>query len=156
MANLYIAPLSKALYNLCLSFTRSHTHSHTNGYWLPCKVPTSLSGAIGGLGVLLRDTWTRPGWDRTGNPPTARRQPLNVWLRLCYNTTCMHFQWFFIIHFYGFCIWKNQILDSHDWGQKNHMQGWDEVKGAVFNRGRRTKDPVLGEQGNTGSCRVCG
>ena len=27
-----------------------------------------------GLGVLLRDTSTRPGWDRTGNPPTARRQ----------------------------------------------------------------------------------
>ena len=26
-----------------------------------------------GLGVLLRDTSTRPGWDRTGNPPTARR-----------------------------------------------------------------------------------
>ena len=30
----------------------------------------------GGLGVLLRDTSTRPGWDRTGNPPTARRLPL--------------------------------------------------------------------------------
>ena len=41
-------PLSKALYNLCLSFTHSHTHSHTNGDWLPCKVPTSLSGTIGG------------------------------------------------------------------------------------------------------------
>ena len=27
-----------------------------------------------GLGVLLRDTSTRPGWDQTGNPPTARRQ----------------------------------------------------------------------------------
>ena len=33
---IYIAPLSKALYNLYLSFT----HSHTNGDWLPCKVPT--------------------------------------------------------------------------------------------------------------------
>ena len=44
---IYIAPLSKALYNLCLSFTRSHTHSHTNGDWRPCKVPTSSSGAIG-------------------------------------------------------------------------------------------------------------
>ena len=29
-----------------------------------------------GLGVLLRDTSTRPGWDRTANPPTARRQLL--------------------------------------------------------------------------------
>ena len=27
-----------------------------------------------GLGVLLRDTSTRPEWDQTGNPPTARRQ----------------------------------------------------------------------------------
>ena len=29
-----------------------------------------------GSGVLLRDTSTRPGWDPTGNPPTARRQLL--------------------------------------------------------------------------------
>ena len=29
-----------------------------------------------GLGVLLRDTSTRPGWVRTGDPPTARRQLL--------------------------------------------------------------------------------
>ena len=29
-----------------------------------------------GLGVLPRDTSTCPGWDRTGNPPTARRQLL--------------------------------------------------------------------------------
>ena len=51
-------------------------HSHTNSNWLPCKVPTSSSGAIGGwghFGGLLRDTSTHPGWDRTGNPPTARQ-----------------------------------------------------------------------------------
>ena len=29
-----------------------------------------------GLGVLLMDTSTRPGWDRTGNTSTARRQLL--------------------------------------------------------------------------------
>ena len=29
-----------------------------------------------GLGVLLRDTSTCPGWDRTSNPPTARRMLL--------------------------------------------------------------------------------
>ena len=45
---IYIVPLSKAMYNLCLSFTHSHTHSHTNSDWLPCKAPTSLSGAIEG------------------------------------------------------------------------------------------------------------
>ena len=27
-----------------------------------------------GLGVLLKDTSTRPGWDRTGNPTTASQQ----------------------------------------------------------------------------------
>ena len=37
---IYIAPLSKVLYNCCFSFTHSHKHSHTNGDWLPCKVPT--------------------------------------------------------------------------------------------------------------------
>ena len=70
---IYIAPLSKVLYNLCLSFTHSHTHSHTNGDWLPCKAPTSSSGAIGGSVSCSGDTSTRPGRDRTGNPPTARR-----------------------------------------------------------------------------------
>ena len=69
---MYIAPLSKVLYNLCLSFTHLHTHSYTTRDWMPCKVPTSLWGAYWGLGVLLRDTSTQPGWDRTGNPPTAR------------------------------------------------------------------------------------
>ena len=39
-----IVPLSKPLYNLRLLIT----HSHTIGDWLPCKVPTSSSGAIGG------------------------------------------------------------------------------------------------------------
>ena len=29
-----------------------------------------------GLGVLLRNTSTHPGWDRTGDTPTARRQLL--------------------------------------------------------------------------------
>ena len=75
-----IVPLSKALYNF---FTHTHTHththtlilSHTHGDWMPRKVPTGSSGAIG-LGVSLRDTSTIPGWDRTGNPPTARRQLL--------------------------------------------------------------------------------
>ena len=51
-----------------------------------------------GLGVSLRDTSTRPGWDRTGNPPTARRPPYllshiapfalyctSLWIRAEYN-----------------------------------------------------------------------
>ena len=63
---IYIAPLSKALYNLCLSFTHSHTMQGTN----------QLIRSNWGLGVLLRDTSTRPGWDRNGNPLTARQQLL--------------------------------------------------------------------------------
>ena len=64
------APL--ACINLCLSFTHSHTHSHIHTptaiacharYQLACQEQ---------LGVLFRDTSTRPGWDWTGNPPTAR------------------------------------------------------------------------------------
>ena len=61
---IYIAPLSKALYNLCLSITHSHTHSHTNSDWLPCKTLTSSSGAIGGelscSGTLGHTHWKEP------------------------------------------------------------------------------------------------
>ena len=70
---IYIAPLSKALYNLCLSFTRSHTHQRR----LAAMQGTDrLVRSNRGLGVLLSDTSTRPRWDRTGNPLTARRQLL--------------------------------------------------------------------------------
>ena len=71
--HLYSAFMQSAVQFMPLIHT---THSHTNGNWLPCKVPTSSSGTIGGLGVLLRDTSTCPGWDRTGDPPTARQQLL--------------------------------------------------------------------------------
>ena len=70
---IYIAPLSKALYNLCLSFTHTFTHPHINGDWLAMQGTNQLIRSNRGLGVLLRETSTRPGWDRTGNPPTARR-----------------------------------------------------------------------------------
>ena len=45
-----------------------------------------------GLGVSLRDTSTRPGWDRTGNPPTARRLllPPEPNRPLCYVMLCKH------------------------------------------------------------------
>ena len=40
---IYIAPLSKALYNLCLSFT----HSHTNGNWLPWRYQPARKEQLG-------------------------------------------------------------------------------------------------------------
>ena len=89
------------IYNLCLSFTHSYTHSYTRSYThtythtyihthIHTHIHTYIPTAIGNwrlaamqgtnqlfrLGVLLRDTSTRPGWDRTSNPPTARRQLL--------------------------------------------------------------------------------
>ena len=69
---IYIAPLTKALYNVCLSFT----HSHTKRQLAAMQGTNQLVRSNWGLGVLLRDTSTHPGQDRTGNPPTARRQLL--------------------------------------------------------------------------------
>ena len=68
-------------------FTHTHIHSHTHQRRLAAMQGTNqLVRSNWGLGVSLRDTSTRPGWDRTGNPPTARRQlyllshiaPINV------------------------------------------------------------------------------
>ena len=69
MDYIYIAPLTKALYNLCLSFTHQRRLAAIQG-------TNQLIRSNWGLGVLLRDTLTRPGWDRIGNPPTTRQQLL--------------------------------------------------------------------------------
>ena len=54
-----------------------HIHTFTHQRRLAAMQGTNqLVWSNWGLGILLRDTWTRPGWDRTGNPPTARRQLL--------------------------------------------------------------------------------
>ena len=51
------------------------THTFTHQRRLAAMQGTNqLVRSNRGLGVLLRDTLIRPGWDRTGNPPTARRQ----------------------------------------------------------------------------------
>ena len=53
------------------------THTLTHQWRLAAMQGTNqLIRSNWGLGVLLRDTSTRPEWDRTGNPPTARRQLL--------------------------------------------------------------------------------
>ena len=52
------------------------THTFTHQRRLAAMQGTNqLVRSNWGLGVLLRDRDT-PGWDRTGNPPTARRQLL--------------------------------------------------------------------------------
>ena len=51
------------------------THTFTHQRRLAAMQGTNqLVRSNWGLGVLLRDTSTCPGWDWTGNPPTARRQ----------------------------------------------------------------------------------
>ena len=53
------------------------THTFTHQQRLAAMQGTNqLVRSNWGLGVLLKDTSTCPGWDRTGNPPTARRQLL--------------------------------------------------------------------------------
>ena len=49
----------------------SHTFTHQQRL-AAMQVTNQLIRSNWGLGVLLRDTSTRPGWNRTGNPPTAR------------------------------------------------------------------------------------
>ena len=55
------------------SFTHTFTHQRRSA---AMQGTNQLVRSNWGLGVLLRDTSTRPGWDRTGSPPTARRQLL--------------------------------------------------------------------------------
>ena len=58
-------------------FTHPITHTFTHQRRLAAMQGTNqLVRSNWGLGVLLRDTSTHPGWDRTGNPPTARWQLL--------------------------------------------------------------------------------
>ena len=52
-------------------FTHTFTHQRRLAAMQGTNRPV---GSNRGLGVLLGDTSTRPGRDRTGNPPTARRQ----------------------------------------------------------------------------------
>ena len=60
-----------------MPLTHPFTHTFTHQRRLAAMQGTNqLVGSNLELGVLLRDTLTCPGWDRAGNPPTARRQLL--------------------------------------------------------------------------------
>ena len=59
-------------FTIYASHSPIHTHIHTQQRRLAAMQGTDqLVRSNRGLGVLLRDTSTRPGWDRTGDPPTA-------------------------------------------------------------------------------------
>ena len=72
--HLYSAFIQSALQRMPLI----HPHTFTHQRQLAAMQGTNqLVRSNWGIGVLLKDTSTRPGWDRTGNPPTARRQLLS-------------------------------------------------------------------------------
>ena len=71
--HLYSAFIQSALQFLPLIHPFTHTFTHQRRL-AAMQGTNQLVRSNWGLGVLLRDTSTSPGWDRTGNPPTARRQ----------------------------------------------------------------------------------
>ena len=79
-----------------------------------------LVGGNWGLGVLLRDTSTRPGWDQTGNPPAARRQLyllshiahyISSRFFLSFEKNFVCFRWHFLcvceVKFFGLHFWPH-------------------------------------------------
>ena len=73
--HLYSAFIQSAVQFMPLIHPFTHTLTHQRRL-AATQGANQLVRSNRGLGVLLRDTSTRPGWDRTGNPPTARRQLL--------------------------------------------------------------------------------
>ena len=73
--HLYSAFIQSALQFMPLIHPFTHTFTHQRRL-AAMQGTNRLVRSSWGLGVLLKDTLTRPGWNRTGNPPTARRQLL--------------------------------------------------------------------------------
>ena len=88
--HLYSAFIQSAVQLMPLIHPFTHTFAHQRRL-AAMQGTNQLVRSNRGLGVLLRDTSTRPGWDRTGNPPTARplllppepyRPPDSQWVML--------------------------------------------------------------------------
>ena len=73
--HLYAAFIQSAVQFMPLIHPFTHTFTHQRRL-AAMQGTNQLVRSNWGLGVLLRDTSTRPGWGRTGNPPTTRRQLL--------------------------------------------------------------------------------
>ena len=80
--HLYSAFIQSAVQLMPLIHPFTHTFTHQQQL-AAMQGTNQLIRSNWGLGVLLRDTSTHPGWDRTGNPPTARR------LLNCHIANCM-------------------------------------------------------------------
>ena len=70
--HLYSAFIQSAVQFMPLIHPFTHTFTHQRRL-AAMQGTNQLVRSNWGFGVLLRDTSTCPGWDRTGNPPTARR-----------------------------------------------------------------------------------
>ena len=70
--NLYSAFIQSAVQFMPLIHPFTHTFTHQRRL-AAMQGTNQLVRSNWGLGVSLRDTSTRPGRDRTGDPPTARR-----------------------------------------------------------------------------------
>ena len=70
--HLYSAFIQSAVQFMPLIHPFTHTFTHQQRL-AAMQGTNQLIRSNRGLGVLFRDTSTHPGWDRTGNPPTARR-----------------------------------------------------------------------------------
>ena len=73
--HLYSAFIQSALQFMPLIHPFTHTFTHQRRL-AAMQGTNQFVRSNWGLGVLLRDTSTCPGWDRTSNPLTARRQLL--------------------------------------------------------------------------------
>ena len=73
--HLYSAFIQNALQIMPLIHPFTHTFTHQRRL-AAMQGTNQLVRSNWGLGVLLKDTSKHPGWIRTGNPPTARRQLL--------------------------------------------------------------------------------
>ena len=73
--HLYSAFIQSAVQFMPLIHPFTHTFTHQQRL-AAMQGTNQLVRSNWGLDVFLRDTSTRPGWDRIGNPPTARRQVL--------------------------------------------------------------------------------
>ena len=73
--HLYSAFIQSAVQFMPLIHPFTHTFTHQRRL-AAMQGTNQLVRSNRGLGVLLRDTSTRPRRDQTGNPPTARRLPL--------------------------------------------------------------------------------
>ena len=70
--HLYSAFIQSTVQFMPLIHPFTHTFTHQRRF-AAMQGTNQLVRSNWGLGVLLRDTLTRPGSDRTGNPSTARR-----------------------------------------------------------------------------------